>query len=302
MSTVDRPGQRVLPPLVAGQRLDQPTFHERYEAMPPGHAGRAGRRSCLHAVAAGCRTRRDATATSPTGSAITSGSPRASEAAPTRRPDSGRLRRAPAGLPAPHPRGAGRPDPRRGRIHHRRPGAGRRGLHDPAGTTTSGPRRRITSGPVSWNTSSSGSTPIEVHWFVRRDGRFVELLPGPDGIYRSEVFPGLWLEPRGLLRRRPGRPDRGPGAGPGHARACGVRRAAGPGRRCGLISDPTTAATAPGRGGRRARAQGRVVDGVRDPEVGVAAAEDVAGDDQQVVADRLGDEFGRRAPGARGKA
>ena len=36
MSTVDRPGVRTLPPLVAGQRLDQPTFHERYEAMPPG--------------------------------------------------------------------------------------------------------------------------------------------------------------------------------------------------------------------------------------------------------------------------
>src|SRR3954468_2245802 len=35
MSTIDRPEPRVLPPLVAGQRLDQPTFHERYEAMPP---------------------------------------------------------------------------------------------------------------------------------------------------------------------------------------------------------------------------------------------------------------------------
>ena len=29
------PGARVLPPLVAGQRLDRATFHERYEAMPP---------------------------------------------------------------------------------------------------------------------------------------------------------------------------------------------------------------------------------------------------------------------------
>src|SRR6516162_28124 len=36
MSTVDRPpGRRTLPPLAAGQRLDQPTFHARYEAMPP---------------------------------------------------------------------------------------------------------------------------------------------------------------------------------------------------------------------------------------------------------------------------
>lgn len=32
MSTTER---RTLPPLVAGQRLDRATFHERYEAMPP---------------------------------------------------------------------------------------------------------------------------------------------------------------------------------------------------------------------------------------------------------------------------
>src|SRR5271163_3692225 len=36
MSTVDRAKPKILPPLVAGQRLDQPTFHERYEAMPDG--------------------------------------------------------------------------------------------------------------------------------------------------------------------------------------------------------------------------------------------------------------------------
>src|SRR3954462_15802936 len=35
MSTVERPDRRVLPPLEVGQRLDQRTFHERYEAMPP---------------------------------------------------------------------------------------------------------------------------------------------------------------------------------------------------------------------------------------------------------------------------
>jgi hypothetical protein len=34
MSTIDRPGIRVLPPLVAGERLDHATFHERYAAMP----------------------------------------------------------------------------------------------------------------------------------------------------------------------------------------------------------------------------------------------------------------------------
>ena len=37
-------------------------------------------------------------------------------------------------------------------------------------------------------------------WFVRRDGRFGELQPSPDGIFRSVVFPGLWLDPAALLR------------------------------------------------------------------------------------------------------
>jgi hypothetical protein len=37
MSTAERTRPpKILPPLVAGQRLDQPTFHERYEAMPEG--------------------------------------------------------------------------------------------------------------------------------------------------------------------------------------------------------------------------------------------------------------------------
>jgi len=35
MSTLDR-RPTTHPPLVAGQRLDRATFHERYEAMPPG--------------------------------------------------------------------------------------------------------------------------------------------------------------------------------------------------------------------------------------------------------------------------
>lgn len=41
----------------------------------------------------------------------------------------------------------------------------------------------------------------QVFWFVRQRGRFRELPPGPDGILRSEVFPGLWLDPEALLKR-----------------------------------------------------------------------------------------------------
>jgi Uma2 family endonuclease len=39
-----------------------------------------------------------------------------------------------------------------------------------------------------------------VFWWVARERTFVDLAPGPDGFYRSEVFPGLWLDPEALLR------------------------------------------------------------------------------------------------------
>jgi Uma2 family endonuclease len=39
-----------------------------------------------------------------------------------------------------------------------------------------------------------------VFWFVSREGAFVDLAGGADGILRSEVFPGLWLDPAALLR------------------------------------------------------------------------------------------------------
>jgi len=38
-----------------------------------------------------------------------------------------------------------------------------------------------------------------VDWFVLRGGRF-EPLPLADGIYRSEVLPGLWLDPAAVVR------------------------------------------------------------------------------------------------------
>ncbi len=39
----------------------------------------------------------------------------------------------------------------------------------------------------------------KVFWFVRRDGVFVEKTTDEDGILRSEAFPGLWLDPVALL-------------------------------------------------------------------------------------------------------
>jgi hypothetical protein len=38
-----------------------------------------------------------------------------------------------------------------------------------------------------------------IDWFVRRDGQYERLEPGADGILRSEVFPGLWLDPAAMI-------------------------------------------------------------------------------------------------------
>ncbi len=40
----------------------------------------------------------------------------------------------------------------------------------------------------------------EVDWFALRAGRYQPLAPGPDGVLRSEVFPGLWLDAAALVR------------------------------------------------------------------------------------------------------
>jgi len=39
-----------------------------------------------------------------------------------------------------------------------------------------------------------------IDWFLLRDDHFEPLEPGSDGILRSLVFPGLWLDPDALLR------------------------------------------------------------------------------------------------------
>lgn len=44
-----------------------------------------------------------------------------------------------------------------------------------------------------------------VRWFALHDGRFVPLDPDPDGLLRSRVFPGLWLDPAALVSDNPAR-------------------------------------------------------------------------------------------------
>lgn len=38
-----------------------------------------------------------------------------------------------------------------------------------------------------------------IDWFVLRNRRYVPLAAGPDGFFKSEAFPGLWLDPEAML-------------------------------------------------------------------------------------------------------
>jgi Uma2 family endonuclease len=40
----------------------------------------------------------------------------------------------------------------------------------------------------------------QIDWFILRGGQYERLQPSPDGIYRAETFPGLWLDPAALIR------------------------------------------------------------------------------------------------------
>jgi Uma2 family endonuclease len=39
-----------------------------------------------------------------------------------------------------------------------------------------------------------------VYWWIRRDDRYEELPLGTDGVFRSETFPGLWLDSAALVQ------------------------------------------------------------------------------------------------------
>jgi len=42
--------------------------------------------------------------------------------------------------------------------------------------------------------------PDEIYWFSQEQGALVRRATGSDGLHRSTVFPGLWLDPVALLR------------------------------------------------------------------------------------------------------
>lgn len=199
MSTVERPPRRTLPPLIAGQRLDRATFHERYAAMPP-------------------RTRAELI-----GGIVHMPSPLGYEHGDRDSEVSdwlGHYKRYTKGIEKPL---------------NATTQLGDYGEHQPdcqliipgdlggqtrfVGSFIVGPPELIVEIGKTTRETDLGATkddyeragvleylfvgidPDEVLWFIRRDGRFVEMEAGADGLLRSEVFPGLWLDPAALLAR-----------------------------------------------------------------------------------------------------
>ncbi len=196
MSTVERaPSKptRILPPLEAGQHLDQPTFHERYEAMP------------------------EETWAELVGGVVYMPSPVRSEhgdydevvalwTATYRRATKG-LRGGRNSTVILDISGECQPD---GQLRIPQALGGQTRIE--AGFIVGAPELAIeisrTSRYYDLNQKKADYErggvleyvvfeldPDQVHWFIRRGDHFEDLPPGPDGIYRSEVFPGLWLDP-----------------------------------------------------------------------------------------------------------
>jgi Uma2 family endonuclease len=197
MSTVDRPQPRILPPLIAGQRLDQPTFHERYAAMP-----QSTRAELINGV-------------------VYMPSPLRNKHGETDRHVGGWLflyKRSTPGVMSP-----ANATTKLGIDSEPQPDGQLRIPAELGGQTrveneyiVGAPELVVEIGNSSrsydLNAKKSayekagvleylfvGLEPEEIRWFVRRDGIFQENPPGQDGIHRSEVFPGLWLDARALF-------------------------------------------------------------------------------------------------------
>ena len=197
MSTVDRPETAALPPLAAGQRLDRATFHARYEAMPPGtraelidgivsmpsplgvehndpHCNVGVWLGNYRVATPGVRDTNNATTFMGDRDEV---QPDASLAIPFER--GGRLGRegryfsGPPDLVVEVAVASLATDLGVKRELYRR----------------SGVREYVVVAPQRGR----------IIWHARRDEDMVEIPADPDGLHRSETFPGLWLDPAALL-------------------------------------------------------------------------------------------------------
>lgn len=200
MSTLDRPGPTTLPPLVEGQRLDRATFHERYAAMPPGtRAELVGGVVFMPSPLGHAHGYRDSQVNYWLChySRFTPGVECAGNAT-TQFDDYGETQ-PDLQLRIPEERG-GRSRIVRGFVF------GPPELVVEVSVTTRaydlGPKKADYERAGVLEYLFVGLDPQEVRWFaLGDDGRYADLAPGDDGLFRSRAFPGLWLDPRALFAR-----------------------------------------------------------------------------------------------------
>ncbi len=195
MSTAER--TTVLPPLEPGQRLDRKTFHERYEAMPPGI--KAELIGGIVYMPSPMRDRHGQIARSFTTlvgiyQCRTPGVVGSCDAT-TELDD----------LSEPQPDINLRIKPDHGGQTWISDGyiVGAPELIAEVSSST----RSLDLGPKKLDYERAGTleyvvfglSPDEVFWHVRQGDKFVRVPADDVGIYRSTVFPGLWLDPRALF-------------------------------------------------------------------------------------------------------
>jgi hypothetical protein len=197
MSTVDRSQTLTLPPLEDGQRLDQPTFQERYAAMGegkwfeliggvvhmvfPAFEPHGGRDSYLGWWVVEYRCSTPGLESSTNVSTIPG---EGSEVQPDQQ-----LRISERLGGRAHIEGGYIIGPPELVVE----------VGDSSRSKDLGPKKAIYEAAGVPEYLFVGVDPKEVRWFVLRDGAYRELAQDDDGIYRSEVFPGLWLDPKALL-------------------------------------------------------------------------------------------------------
>jgi Uma2 family endonuclease len=197
MSTIDRRMTGTLPPLVPGQRLDRAEFHRRYEAMPPdtraeliggvvvmsSPVGFAHGRNSANVVTWVNLYRRRTP-----GVSVGDNTSTALDNLGEPQPDA-LLRILPE---------CGGQTRTEGRLIVGAPEL----VVEVADTTRStdlGAKREDYRRAGVLEYVAVVLEPGRVDWHVRRGDELVEVPADPDGIYRSEAFPGLWLDPTALL-------------------------------------------------------------------------------------------------------
>jgi Uma2 family endonuclease len=199
MSTANPPKQPVVAPLVEGQRLDQPTFHARYEAIPSGTRAE---------LIGGVVSMPGAT-----------GHDHGASMVPLIVWVDYYAEHTPGVDPLAHTtvilnkRNEPQPDLMLRILPERR---GR--TRDEEGYVVGTPElvievaqssRYVDLGPKLNEYERAGVLeyivcsvdPEEILWHVLERERFVVVAPDADGLYRSRTFPGLWLDPQALLAR-----------------------------------------------------------------------------------------------------